>query len=99
MAQVVWTDPSLSDLDAIADFIALEDPEAARRLVARGFHRVAQLAAHSLSGSVPRELRGGHSRQLIEPPLRVFYRVDGRSAVIVHVVRHERRLKRSNLKR
>ena len=35
MAEVVWTEPALSDLDAIADYIALDDPEAARALVQR----------------------------------------------------------------
>jgi ParE-like toxin of type II ParDE toxin-antitoxin system len=33
MAQVVWTEPALADLDAIADYIALDNPEAARLLV------------------------------------------------------------------
>ena len=30
MAQVVWTEPALTDLDAIADYIALDNPEIAR---------------------------------------------------------------------
>jgi len=34
MAAVVWTGPALSDLDAIADYIALENPDAARDLIA-----------------------------------------------------------------
>jgi plasmid stabilization system protein ParE len=33
MAQVIWAEPALNDLDAIADYIALDNPEAARRLV------------------------------------------------------------------
>jgi plasmid stabilization system protein ParE len=32
MARVIWTEPALSDLDGIADYIALDDPEAAKRL-------------------------------------------------------------------
>jgi toxin ParE1/3/4 len=35
MVELIWTEPTLSDLDAIADDIALEDPEAARGLVQR----------------------------------------------------------------
>jgi hypothetical protein len=35
MAQVIWTEPALADLEAIADDIALDNPEAARRLVQR----------------------------------------------------------------
>ena len=33
MAEVIWAEPALNDLDAIADYIALDNPEAARRLV------------------------------------------------------------------
>ena len=33
MAQVIWAEPALNDLDAIADYIALDNPEAARHLV------------------------------------------------------------------
>ena len=31
MVEIVWTEPALSDLDAIADFIALENPVAAQK--------------------------------------------------------------------
>ena len=37
MAQVIWTEPALSDLDAIADYISLDNPEAAKALVQRVF--------------------------------------------------------------
>ena len=43
MAEVVWTTPALTDLDAIADHIALDNEDAARRLVRpprRVFYRV-----------------------------------------------------------
>jgi plasmid stabilization system protein ParE len=40
MARVIWTEPALSDLDGIADYIALEDPAAAKRLVRKVFLRV-----------------------------------------------------------
>ena len=53
MAKVVWTEPALSDLDAIADYIALDKPNAARDLVQRVFSHVEQLAAHPKSGSEP----------------------------------------------
>jgi len=34
MAEIVWADPSIQDLDTIAEYIALDKPEAARKLVA-----------------------------------------------------------------
>jgi plasmid stabilization system protein ParE len=48
MAQIVWTEPALNDLDAIADYIALENPAAAAELVRRVFAHVEQLEAHEI---------------------------------------------------
>ncbi len=40
MAELIWTEPALSDLDTIADYIALDNPDAARRFVQRVFRHV-----------------------------------------------------------
>lgn len=93
MAKVVWSEPALSDLDAIADYIALDNPRAARELVQRVFAHVVQLAAHPMSGSKPPELRGWRYRQIIEPPRRVFYREEHGRVLILYVMRSERRLR------
>ena len=99
MAEIIWTEPALSDLDAIADYIALDEPEAARRLVQRIFQHVEQLAVHPKSGSVPRELRGSRYRQIVEPPCRVFYRYDGeRIFSLLHVIRGARQLRPGRLR-
>jgi toxin ParE1/3/4 len=99
MAEVIWTEPALSDLDAIADYIAIEDPEAAARLVQRIFRHVEQLESHPRSGSRPSELRGSRYRQIVEPPCRVFYRYDGENVLILHVMRSERLLKPGRLRK
>lgn len=98
MAEVVWTEPALSDLDAIADYIALENPDAARELVQRIFQHVGQLAEHPKSGSKPQELRGWRYRQIVEPPCRIFYREDSDCVYILYVMRAERLLRRGQLK-
>jgi addiction module RelE/StbE family toxin len=97
MAEVVWSEPALSDLDAIADYIALDNPDAASLLVRRVLGHVGQLAAHPLSGSKLPELKGWRYRQIIEPPCRVIYRHERRTVWILHVVRSERLLRRSVL--
>ena len=99
MVELIWTEPALSDLDAIADYIALDKPEAARRLVQRVFKHVEQLADFPESGSWPQELSNKRYRQIIEPPCRVFYRYDGERVFILHVMRSEMRLRRSRLAR
>jgi addiction module RelE/StbE family toxin len=99
MVEIVWTEPALSDLDAIADYIALENPVAAKKLVRRIFRHVEQLQDHPDSGSKPVELEGRNYRQIIEPPCRMFYRHDNIHAFILHVMRSERKLRASKLKR
>jgi toxin ParE1/3/4 len=98
MAEIVWTDPALSDLDAIADYIALENPIAARQSVQRVFLHVEQLQVHPRSGSKPPELHGWRYRQIVEPPCRIFYRFVGKRVFIVQVMRAERLLRTSALR-
>ena len=97
MAEIVWSDPALSDLDAIADYIALENPAAASELVKRIFDHVGQLADHPESGSRPQELKRSRYRQIVEPPCRAFYRFDGHKVFILHVMRSERLLRKGQL--
>ena len=99
MAEVIWTEPALSDLDAIADYIALENPAAASELVRRVFEHVDQLTAHPESGSKPLELKRSRYRQIVEPPCRIFYRYDGKNVYVLHVMRSERLLRKNRLVR
>jgi toxin ParE1/3/4 len=62
MAEVIWAEPALHDLDPIADYIALDNPEAARRLVQKNFEHVDQLESHPRLGSKPEELKGWRYR-------------------------------------
>ncbi len=88
----------MADLDAIADYIALENPAAAARLVMRVFAHIEQLADQPQSGSYLPELGKARYRQIVEPPCRIFYRFDQHSVFIVHVMRSERLLRKKHLK-
>jgi toxin ParE1/3/4 len=97
MVEIVWSEPALSDLDAIADYIALENPAAASELIRRIVEHVGQLADHPESGSRPQELKRSRYRQIVEPPCRVFYRYDGHRVFVLHVMRSERLLRKGRL--
>jgi toxin ParE1/3/4 len=97
MAQVIWTEPALNDLDAIADYIAVENPLAAAALVQRVFGHIEQLEAHPESGPRVPELKRSRYRQIVEPPCRVLYRFDGAKAFILHVMRSEQLLRKGLL--
>lgn len=97
MAEVIWTEPALADLDAIADYIALDKPDAAAALVKRVFAHIEHLQSYPQSGSRPPELKRSRYRQIVEPPCRVLYRHDGERVYILYVMRSERLLRPSKI--
>ncbi|MDO3376851.1 type II toxin-antitoxin system RelE/ParE family toxin [Geoalkalibacter halelectricus] len=93
MAEIVWTNPALDQLDEIAEYIALDKPQAASRLVKEIFSTVERLERFPDSGHVPSELPNSIYRELYVRPCRIFYRRDGNRVFIVHVMREERQLR------
>lgn len=94
MAEVVWSDPALDQLDAIAEYIALDKPRAASRFMKKVFTTVDHLERFPESGRVPPELPGSIYRELCVNPCRIFNRCDGDRVLIIHVMRQERQLRR-----
>ncbi len=97
MARLIWTEPALEDLGQIADYIALDDPAAAKRLVGRVFTKAGLLQNFPEMCAVPHDLPDSRYRHLVVRPLRIFYRIQGDSVYIVYVMRSERLLKASDL--
>ncbi len=97
MAQVIWTEPALSDLEAIADYIALDKPDAAIRYVQKVFSTTDRLGRYPKSGSVPAEIPHLPYRQIIVPPCRIFYRIEGNNVFIVHAMRSEQQLDKDEI--
>ncbi|HWF18138.1 MAG TPA: type II toxin-antitoxin system RelE/ParE family toxin [Verrucomicrobiae bacterium] len=101
MAEIIWTEPALGDLDGIADYIALDKPDAASRLVRRVFERVELLAKHpELGPRIPELSRNSLYRQLVESPCRIFHRYERRAKklYILGVVRGEKLFEKRLLK-
>lgn len=99
MAEVIWTEPALADLEAIADYIAVENSAAAGEFVRRVFSHIDKLEQHPRLGPVPEELEGSRYRHIVEPPCRIFYRHQGESVFALHVMRTERLFRKENLER
>ncbi len=93
MARLIWTEPALQDLDEIADYIALDDVGAAKRLVQNVFNVVEKLEEFPESGKRPPELKRTQYREKIVGPCRVFYRVEKESVYILYIMRGERQLR------
>ena len=56
MAQVIWTEPAIDNIDEIAEYIALSNPMAASKLVLDVLSVVGRLEDHPESGRVPEEV-------------------------------------------
>ena len=93
MAQLIWTEPALLDLEEIADYIALDDQNAASKIIQKIFTLVERLEIYPNSGKRPAELPHTPYRELIVPPCRIFYRTEKDHVFIVHVMRSERLLR------
>ena len=94
MARLIWTEPALADLEAIADYIALDNPAAACRLVQQVFASIERLERFPHSGKRPAELPRSPYREVVVAPCRVFYRVENDTVFLLHVMRAERLLQK-----
>ena len=94
MAEVIWADAALNDLDAIAEYIALDNPAAASKLVEQVLNQTDRLADFPRSGRIPPELPDSVYREILVPPCRIFYRGGSDHVFILHVMREERQLRR-----
>ena len=95
MAQIVWTEPALLELDEIAEYIALDKYDAAQELVRKVFSRVEKLKDFPNSGRKPPELANGSLyREVIVGPCRLFYRVEKSKIIMVYVMRSEKILRK-----
>jgi len=94
MAQVIWTEPALFDLEEIAEYIALDKPSAASALVKNVFSTVDRLEQFPKSGCKLPELKKSRYREVIAEPCRIFYRESQEIVYILYVLRNERKLRK-----
>ena len=71
MVELIWTEPALQELDAIAEYIALDKPLAASRYVEKVFKKVERLELFPRSGKKVNELPNTPYLELVVP-LAVF---------------------------
>jgi len=98
MARLIWTEPALNDLEIIAEYIALDNQDAARQYVHKVFNAVKRLEEFPRSGNVPSEIPHLPYRQIVIPPCRIFYRIQKDYVFIVYVMRSEQLLQEKTCK-
>ncbi len=78
----------------MAEYIALDNFDAAARLVQEVFSAVERLEKHPKSGRIPPELeKKARYREISIGPCRVFYRLDSDKVCILYARRGERELR------
>ncbi len=93
MAEVIWTENALVDLNQIAEYIAISNLPAAKKLVDAVFTTVECLSGHPESGRKPPEIEHLHYREIILNPCRIFYKFENDTVFILYVMRQERELR------
>jgi toxin ParE1/3/4 len=90
--RVVWSDRALRSLAAIHAHISDESEEAnAHRVIDRILNRGDQLSAFPLSGRIVPHVRHQNTRELIEQPYRIVYRVGRYKVEVIDVFHSARR--------
>ena len=76
----------MTQLAAIAEYLGLASPIYAEQVVDRVVRRLEQALVYPESGRVVPELGQAAVRELIEPPYRLIYRVDGDHITVLSVL-------------
>ena len=94
MVRLIWTEEALDGLNQIAEYIAVSNPQAAKKLVQTVFEKVSRVERFPESVRVPLELSESRYREVVVSPCRVFYKTDVDQVFVLYVFREERELKR-----
>jgi toxin ParE1/3/4 len=89
--RVLWTEQAFARLAEIETYIAVDDPTAARRFVARLIERASRLAKAPHMGRWVPEFPESKLRELIEENYRIVHRVRDKTIQVLTVFEGHRR--------
>ena len=92
MAEIVWTESALNDLDDIGDYIAKDSIRYAELTVEKLFESPDILETHPLAGKMVPELQNEAIRQLIIGSYRIIYQVNDDFRIEILTVHRSSRL-------
>ena len=99
---VSWTRTALHDLETMVDYIAMESPDTAGRILDRLERKASTLATQSARDRIVPELREIgvlHYRELVEKPWRIVYRIEASQVFVLAVLDSRRDLQTLLLER
>lgn len=92
MAQVVWTDNALADLNDIGEFIAKDSLMYAGLTVSKLFEATEILETHPFSGRKVEDFNSPSIRQLIRGSYRIVYMLIDKNRIDILAVHNSSRL-------
>jgi addiction module RelE/StbE family toxin len=97
VGQITWTVRARSDLKAIRDYIAADNPTAALAVARRLVASAERLSDFAQSGRVVPEHEGSAVRELVVRPYRIAYRVVDNEVRILKIHHSARMLRLSDI--
>ncbi len=98
MAKLIWTEPALRQLEDILEFIALDKPDAAKKVATSIFEITDNVKLFKSLGREIPEYPTPHYRQLWIRPCWLYYKVSAGTVYILHVRRGETLFKPESLR-
>lgn len=92
MAEIVWTELSLMDLQEIHAYISNDSVKYADRVLQKIYDRVEILNSFTHTGRVVQEFEDENIRELIEVPYRIVYFLNTTELISILRVYHSARL-------
>ena len=96
MATITWSQKSVSDLEEIFDYIAVDSPFYAQHQVEKIMVSVERLLTFPASGRSLPEFPASPLREIIIDPYRIVYRTSASEVLIIAVI-HGKRLLREEM--
>ncbi len=84
--KIVWSENALHDLNEIRDYISMDSPVYALRVVERILDRVEQLGLLPCMGRVVPDAQGIPLREIALTPYRIIYKVESGYIGVVTIV-------------
>lgn len=92
MAEIVWTEPALDDLEEITNYIALDKLSAGSCSKDLWSCRITRPVAQCRKETT--EFSRSKYKEVIFSPCRIFYRFIGDTVYVLHVMRAEREMRK-----
>lgn len=87
MAQILWTEKGLRQLESIRSYLETNNPFHSDRYITRMLRRIGLLGSFPESGELQPQYRGGNIRQIIFGNYRIIFQ-SSTQAVIILAIQH-----------